>query len=36
VLSKIAERLIGSRLVPFLQHNAFGDNQWAFCNGVGC
>ena len=36
VLSKVAERLIGSRLVPFLQRNAYGDNQWAFSKGIGC
>ena len=34
-LSKVAERLIGSRLVPFLQRNAFGKNQWAFSKGLG-
>ena len=36
VLSKVAERLIGCRLVPFLQRNMFGDNQWAFRPGLGC
>ena len=36
ILSKIAERVIGSRLVPFLQNNAFGDDQWAFRTGLGC
>ena len=35
ILSKIAEKLIGGRLVPFLQANAFGDNQWAFSRGLG-
>ena len=34
-LSKVAERLIASRLVPFLQRNAFGKNQWAFSKGLG-
>ena len=33
--SKIAERLIGLRLIPFLQSNAFGKNQWAFSKGLG-
>ena len=36
VLSKVAERLIGSRLIPFLQQNAYGDNHWAFSKGIGC
>ena len=35
VLSKVAERVIGARLTPFLQANAFGDNQWAFSKGLG-
>ena len=35
VLSKVAERVIGARLTPFLQNNAFGDNQWAFSKGLG-
>ena len=35
ILSKIAEKIIGCRLVPFLQANAFGDNQWAFSHGLG-
>jgi len=35
ILSKVAERLVGSRLVPFLQQNAFGSNQWAFSTGLG-
>ena len=35
VLSEIAERVIGARLTPFLQRNAFGDNQWAFSTGLG-
>ena len=35
VLSKIAERVIGARLTPFLQRNAFGNNQWAFSTGLG-
>ena len=36
ILSKIAEKLICARLFPFLQKNAFGDNQWAFSTGLGC
>ena len=35
ILSKLAEKIIGHRLVPFLQRNAFGDNQWAFSSGLG-
>ena len=35
ILSKIAEKVIGNRLVPFLQANAFGNNQWAFSHGLG-
>ena len=35
ILSKVAERLIGHRLVEFLQKNAFGNNQWAFSKGLG-
>ena len=35
VLSKVAERMIGSRLVPMLQQNAFGSDQWAFSKGLG-
>ena len=35
ILSKIAEKVIGRRLVPFLQLNAFGDNQWGFSTGLG-
>ena len=35
ILSKLAEKIIGHRLVPFLQRNAFGDNQWAFSTGLG-
>ena len=30
ILSKLAEKVIGFRLVPFLQKNAFGTNQWLF------
>jgi len=36
VLSKVAERVIGSTLVPFLANNAFGDNQLAFRKRLGC
>lgn len=35
VLSKVAERMIGSRLVPMLQQNAFGPDQLAFSRGLG-
>jgi len=35
ILSKIAERLVGFHLVPFLQRSAFGSNQWAFTTGLG-
>ena len=34
VLSKIAERLLGVHLVPFLRRTAFGQNQWAFTAGL--
>jgi len=34
ILSKVAERLLGQRLIPFLQCHAFGDNQWAFTPGL--
>ena len=30
ILSKIAEKMISINLMPFLQHRAFGENQWAF------
>ena len=33
ILSKIAEKLVGKNLVPFLQKRAFGQNQWAFSPG---
>ena len=35
-LSKIAERLIGLHLVPYLARIAFGNNQWAFTKGRSC
>ena len=35
ILSKVAEKVIGIRLVPFLQRNAFGENQWGFSTGLG-
>jgi len=35
VLSKIAEKVIGNPLVPYLQATAFGPNQWGFSTGVG-
>ena len=34
VLSKVAERLIGVYLVPFLRRVAYGLNQWAFTAGL--
>ena len=34
VLSKVAERMVGMHLTPFLQRRAFGDNQWAFSTGL--
>ena len=30
ILSKIAEKMISINLMPFLQHRASGENQWAF------
>jgi hypothetical protein len=30
ILSKVAEKMVGSHLVPYLQKKAFGENQWAF------
>ena len=35
ILSKLAEKVIGARLTPFLRMNAFGKNQWAFSSGLG-
>ena len=32
---KVAEKVIGFRLVPFLQRNAFGDNHWEVFYGPG-
>ena len=34
VLSKVAEKMIGMTLVPFLQKRTFGNNQWAFSPGL--
>lgn len=34
ILAKIAEKVIGVRLVPFLQLTAFGQNQWGFSTGL--
>ena len=34
VLSKVAERLLGIHLVPYLRRTAFGQNQWAFTAGL--
>ena len=36
ILSKVAERLIGLHLVPYLARTAFGNNQWAFTKGLSC
>ena len=30
ILSKIAEKMVGAHVVPYLQRKAFGENQWAF------
>ena len=30
ILSKVAEKMVGSHLVPYLQRTTFGENQWAF------
>ena len=35
VLSKVAERVIGSPLVHFLQERGYGDSQWAFRRYAG-
>ena len=35
ILSKVAEKIIGLPLVPFLRSTAFGKNQWAFTAGIG-
>ena len=34
ILSKVAKRLLGIHLVPFLRRVAFGKNQWAFTAGL--
>ena len=34
ILSKVAEKMIGLHLIPILQRRAFGENQWAFRNGL--
>ena len=34
VLSKVAEKMVGQHLTPFLQRRAFGENQWAFSSGL--
>ena len=34
VLSKVAEKMVGLHLSPFLQRHAFGANQWAFSTGL--
>ena len=36
VLAKVAERMIGLHLVPYLTRTAFGNNQWAFTKGLSC
>ena len=35
ILSKVAERIIGSPLIAFLQQHGFGDAQWAFRKKTG-
>ena len=35
ILSKVAEKIIGLPLVPFLRRTAFGKNQWAFTADIG-
>ena len=35
ILSKLAEKVIGTRLVSYLRIKAFGENQWAFSKGLG-
>ena len=35
ILSKLAEKVIGARVVPFLKTYAFGENQWPFSQGLG-
>ena len=34
ILSKVAEKVIGRKLVTYLQHDKFGLNQWAFQPGL--
>ena len=34
ILSKVAEKVIGKRLISFLQSGKFGDAQWAFSPGL--
>ena len=34
ILSKLAEKMVGAHLIPFLQRVAFGKNQWAFTPGL--
>ena len=34
VLSKLAAKVIGGQLVPFLRATAFGENQWGFSTGL--
>jgi hypothetical protein len=36
ILSKVAERMIGLHLTPYLARTAFGNNQWAFTKGLSC
>ena len=34
ILSKIAEKMVGAHLVPYLQRAAYGDSHWAFTTGL--
>ena len=34
ILSKVAEKMIGLHLTPYLQRHAFGNNQWPFSTGL--
>ena len=34
ILSKVAEKVIGHRLIKFLHSGKFGENQWAFTPGL--
>ena len=34
ILSKVAEKVIGAHLFPYLQDRCFGEDQWAFSKGL--